>query len=305
MDDSTPTPREGDALARLRQQLTAFSKSQRKVAEFILTHGLEAVHYTVAQIAEAVGVNASTVVRMAQAAGYEGYPEMQEALRDQLLRRTRLKERLQIGSQQLEEELREGQAAQGDVSIMQTVLRQEMHNLMNLTHHVPIADFEQAVNWLDEARQIFVLGLGTSFAVALNFGNILRYVLPNTVVLVPGIDPIAKQLEALTSDDLLFSISFARYMRETLVAMDLAQQIGARVITLTDTPVSPAAQRADLPLIVPYRLWLYGNSVAMFALLNALTGALVLRHPHTTEERLEKLEFLYETFQLLSNSNDD
>ncbi len=288
-------------VARLRGQFQQLSKSQQKVAEHLLTHGLDVMHYTVAQLAEKVGVNASTVVRMAQAVGYDGYPEMQAALRDYLMRQSRLKERLQLGSQLLEEEIRQAQQEHGNTSILQTVLRQEMQNLLNLTNHVPIADYEQAVEWLDSARQIYILGLGSSYAVALNFGNILRYVLPNAQVLTPGIDPIAKQLEPMGADDLLFSISFARYMRDTLTTMDLARRIGAKVITVTDSPVSPAAQRADLPLIVPYRLWLYGNSVAMFALLNAILGALVLRHPDATEARLEHLEFLYETYRLFDD----
>ncbi|MBZ0277466.1 MAG: hypothetical protein K8I60_15075, partial [Anaerolineae bacterium] len=90
------------------------------------------------------------------------------------------------------------------------------------------------------------------------------------------------------------------YTRETLTTMEYARKSGAEVIALTDTPVSPAAQRANLSLIVPYRLWLYGNSVAVFALLNALMGALFVRNPQAAEKRLEHLEFLYETFQILT-----
>jgi hypothetical protein len=55
-----------------------------------------------------------------------------------------------------------------------------------------------------------------------------------------------------------------------------------------------------LSLIVPYRLWLYGNSVAIFALLNSLTGALFVSDPSSAEKRLEHLEFLFETFQIFT-----
>ena len=289
-----------DTIAVIRAYHSSLSASQRKVTEFLLAHGLDVIHYTVTQIAESIGVNPSTVVRAAQSLGYKGFPEFQSALRKQLMRQARLSERLQIGSAQLIENLRIGQTTAGETSIFQTILREEVNNLLTLTQHVPVEDFEKAVDWLDETRQVVVIGLGTSLAPALNFGNILRYVRANTFVIKPGIDSIPSQLETLSGDDLLFAICFARYTRETLIAMEYARNIGARVVTLTDTPVSPAAKRADLALIVPYRLWLYGNSVAVFALLNSLMGALFIRNPQSAEKRLEHLEFLYETFQILT-----
>lgn len=292
-----------DAIAVIRAQHGSLSTSQRKVAEFFLAHGLDVIHYTVTQIADSVEVNPSTVVRTAQALGYKGFPELQNALRKQLMRQARLAERLQVGSQQLLENLRKDQTASGETSILQTVLREEIDNLLNLTQHVPDSTFEIAVDMLDNARQVVILGLGTSFAPALNFGNILRYVRPNTSVLKPGIDPLPSQLETLSKDDLLFAICFARYTRETLITMEYAQEIGAKVIALTDSPVAPPVQRADLSLIVPYRLWLYGNSVAVFALLNGLMGALFIRDPYAAQKRLEHLEFLYETFQILTPSS--
>lgn len=292
-----------DVIAVIREQHSSLSSSQQKVTEFLLAHGLDVIHYTVTQIAEAVEVNPSTVVRTAQSLGYKGFPELQSALRKQLMRQARLSERLQIGSQQLIDNMRKEQTETGETSILVTALREEIDNLLNLTQHVPVASFDKAVDLLDNARQVAILGLGTSFAPALNFGNILRYVRPNTLVLKPGIDPLPSQLETFSKDDLLFAICFARYTRETLITMEYARDIGASVIVVTDSPVSPPAQLADLSLIVPYRLWLYGNSVAVFALLNALMGALFIRDPYAAQKRLEHLEFLYETFQILTPSS--
>lgn len=292
-----------DVIAIIREQHSSLSSSQQKVTEFLLAHGLDVIHYTVTQIAEAVEVNPSTVVRTAQSLGYKGFPELQSALRKQLMRQARLSERLQIGSQQLIDNMRKEQTETGETSILVTALREEIDNLLNLTQHVPVASFDKAVDLLDNARQVAILGLGTSFAPALNFGNILRYVRPNTLVLKPGIDPLPSQLETFSKDDLLFAICFARYTRETLITMEYARDIGASVIVVTDSPVSPPAQLADLSLIVPYRLWLYGNSVAVFALLNALMGALFIRDPYAAQKRLEHLEFLYETFQILTPSS--
>jgi DNA-binding MurR/RpiR family transcriptional regulator len=88
------------------------------------------------------------------------------------------------------------------------------------------------------------------------------------------------------------------------MVMDVAKHRKASIITVTDTHVSPAAKRSDVPLVIPYRLKMYGNSVAVFALLDSLLGTLSLRYPETTRQRLDSLEELYEQFNLLSKPEE-
>ena len=86
--------------------------------------------------------------------------------------------------------------------------------------------------------------------------------------------------------------------------MEVGRQRSASVVTITDSHVSPAAKRADLALIVPFRLRLYSNTVALFALLDAILGALSLRYPEKTRARLDSLEDLYKQFNLLTSDED-
>ncbi|MYD08709.1 MAG: MurR/RpiR family transcriptional regulator [Chloroflexi bacterium] len=296
---SEPRPQD-DIVRWLRGQHDSLSPSQRKVTQFLLEGRLNVIHFTITEIAEAVGVNASTVVRAAQALGFEGFPELQSALRSQFLSQARISQRMQIGSQQLIDDL--SADAGEDAHLLTTVLRDELQTLLDLPQHVPRHRFDQAVDLLDAAEQIYIIGLGASYPLALNFGIVLRYIRPETMVLTPGIDPIAAQLISLKAGDLVFSLCFARYTRETLTVMDVARDRAATVLAVTDSHVSPAATRADLALIVPFRLRMYSNTVAVFALLDALLGALALRYPEKTQARLDRLEELYQQFNLWSDS---
>lgn len=289
-----------DIIRWLRSRHDSLSPSQRKVAQFLLEGRLNVIHFTISEIAAAVGVNASTVVRAAQALGFEGFPELQSVLRSQLLSQARISQRMQIGSQTLIDDL--SADTEADAHLLTTVLRDELQTLLDLPQHVPTRRFDQAVDMLDAAEQIYIIGLGASFPLALNFGIVLRYTRPDSAVLTPGIDPIAAQLIPLKAGDLIFSLCFARYTRETLTVMDVAKKRGASVLTVTDSHVSPAAIRADLALIVPFRLRMYSNTVAVFALLDALLGALALRYPEKTQARLDSLEELYQQFNLWSSS---
>ena len=191
-------------------------------------------------------------MRTAQALGFDGFPELQSVLRSQFLNQAKIAQRMQVGSQMLMDYLSADKEA--DAHIFSTVLRDELQTLLDLPQHVPTGAFDRAVDQLDTARQVYIIGLGASYPLALNFGIMLRYIRPQARVLTPGIDPIAAQLIALSADDVVFAICFARYMRETLTVMDVARERGASVIAVTDSHVSPAAIRADLALIVPFRL---------------------------------------------------
>ncbi len=299
MSDMRP---QDDTIRWIRQRHDSLSPSQRRVAQFLLEGGIDVIHFTITEIAEAVNVNSSTVVRTAQALGFDGFPELQSVLRSQFLNQAKIAQRMQIGSQKLMDYLLADTEA--DAHIFNTVLRDELQTLVDLPQHVPTRLFDRAVDMLDGARQVYIVGLGASFPLALNFGIVLRYIRPQARVLTPGIDPIAAQLFPLAAGDLIFSLCFARYTRETLTVMDVGRERGASVLTVTDSHVSPAAKRADLALIVPYRLRFYSNTVALFALLDALLGALSLRYPEKTRERLERLEELYRQFSLYSSDDD-
>ena len=63
-----------DIVRWIRYNHESLSPSQQKVAEFLLEGGINVIHLTITEIASAVGVNSSTVVRTAQALGFEGFP---------------------------------------------------------------------------------------------------------------------------------------------------------------------------------------------------------------------------------------
>lgn len=69
-----------DMIQRLNLSGSRLSKSHRRIAEYILQHYDKAVFMTAAKLGEMVNVSESTVVRFAVALGYEGYPELQQAL---------------------------------------------------------------------------------------------------------------------------------------------------------------------------------------------------------------------------------
>ncbi len=287
-----------DVLARIRASYDSMSKSQQKVAEFFLTRGLEAVYLPAARIAELLDVSHSTVVRTAQAIGFEGFPDLQAALQDQLLGRINSTGVYQLGSRRLINELHEQNEDGNTASILQRVMLTDARNIENLISQISLADFERAINLLIDAPSLYVIGLRSSAPLALNFNTGMRQIRPNCTLLQSGFGDLVDQVAPMSEGDVLFSICFGRYMRETLTVMDYARKVKATVVTITDTPLSPAAKRADLVFVVRYGVWFYGASAALFSLLNALMAAILLRQGAQAQARLEHVDQVIEQFQI-------
>src|SRR6202167_4558160 len=71
----------------IRARFDEFSRSQKDVAQYIVDHLDEAAFRTAEELARRASTSSSTVVRFSQALGFEGFPELQQAARDEYRRR--------------------------------------------------------------------------------------------------------------------------------------------------------------------------------------------------------------------------
>src|SRR5215472_1444829 len=86
---TAPEPAHGhQALsAYIRARFDEFSRSQKDVAQYIVDHLDEAAFRTAEELARRASTSSSTVVRFSQALGFEGFPELQQAAREEYRRR--------------------------------------------------------------------------------------------------------------------------------------------------------------------------------------------------------------------------
>ncbi len=85
---AAPTDSAAQALsAYIRSRFDEFSRSQKDVAQYIVDHLDEAAFQTAEELARRACTSSSTVVRFSQALGFEGFPELQQAARDEYRRR--------------------------------------------------------------------------------------------------------------------------------------------------------------------------------------------------------------------------
>ncbi|MBK8021993.1 MAG: MurR/RpiR family transcriptional regulator [Chloroflexi bacterium] len=290
-----------DIVEHLRSMYDDLSDSQRAVIEFVLTHGVEAIYMSSSQIAELVDVNRSTVIRTAQALGFAGFSELQEALQAHFSRQYGGLKAVDIGSHEL---LSEIGASSDSESVLRRVVAIELGKLQMLPDLIRADDFDRAVDLLASAPRLGIIGMYLSKSLALNLYYPLMLIRTGCFLLEPEATGFARDLGSLTAGDALFTISNTRYSRVTLQSMDHAREAGATVITLTDNPLSPPAKRADVVFVIPAKLWFYGNSVVPSTFLNALCAAVLVKPSNRQHDDAAAAARLFERFNTFVDGDD-
>ena len=279
-----------DMIQRLNLSGSRLSKSHRRIAEYILQHYDKAVFMTAAKLGEMVNVSESTVVRFAVALGYEGYPELQQALQELVRHRLTATQRFEMSSDISQEE------------VLSTVLKADMQNIRSTIDGIDNAAFLRAVQVISGARRIYILGLRSAAPLAQFAGYYLHYIFDDVRVVAAGSTDVFEAISRIEASDVLLGISFPRYSSRTIEAMSFARSRHAQVIGLTDGPMSPLHEVADICLSMRTDMASFVDSMAApMSVINALIVALCMKKQNEVAKTLEMLEDIWDEYQVYEN----
>ena len=272
-----------ELLARINQTGRRLSKGQKRIAEYIVNHYDKAAFMTASKLGDKVQVSESTVVRFAIALGYDGYPALQKALQEMIRNRLTAVQRVEMT---------------GDMSesaVLGTVFKADMQNLRQTLEDLDEANFSRTVDALCEAERVYVVGVRSSAPLAQFLGYYMNFIRDNVMVITSGISDVLEQVARVGEKDVVLGISFPRYSRRTIEAMNYAKGKGATVVSLTDTPLSPLGEASDFCLTARSDMASFVDSlVAPLSMINALIVAMSLRHREEVSEHFAQLESLWE-----------
>jgi DNA-binding MurR/RpiR family transcriptional regulator len=261
------TGHESTVAERTAEALSTLSVAERRVGRALLADYPSAALGSAARLAERAEVSAPTVLRFAQTLGFEGFTDLQVALRAELSARssgpiTRLATSPEEGTQ-LDRLLRQG-AGQSELA-------------MGSIAAIPEQSLEVAVSLLADAeRRLFLHGGRFSHLLALNLAAHLEQLRPGVRVLA---DPTGADL-GLTIDlggrDVLVLFDYHRYQRSASELAATAHRAGASVLLLTDDLSCPVAPNAEVVLAADSSVNSTFQSMAAGFLLTELLVPLVM-----------------------------
>jgi DNA-binding MurR/RpiR family transcriptional regulator len=281
--------------AQIDAHLPALTPAERRVAA-VVADDPEAVAFgTVADVARRAGASGATVVRLAAKLGFDGFVELQAAVRDEMARRLR----------PASERIRHPQP--GDV--LGTALATEMANVAATLDGVDRTAFDRAVTLLSgavpsrAAGRVLVLSGDASSGPAALFAAELSMLRPG-VVLVSGSEVRAARLLAdVGPSDVVVVIDLARYDRAVLDAAGRVADRRAALVALTDSALSPLASLARLSFTASVTgAGPFDSHVGLLALANALLAGVAARLRRSATDRLDRVEDAWRSAAALTDS---
>ena len=272
---------------KIREYYDHLSRSYRRVADYIMSKYYEVSFMTAAQLAYAVGVDTTTVVRFSQRLGYNGYPELLHDIREQV--------KSEIYAAYEPKPLNPDNPA----GTFKDRIEHEQHNLRQMLVHNPPELVEAVSTVLDRASHIILLGEGYAETVAEMTAAQFRH---------RGIsaefihnDPVKKAAALMNCSPtvLVIGISATEYGRDVARALDYARSRGAATLSVVGSLMSPANRMSDRVIYAPTDIpGPLPSIVALCAALSALVQLAARDTVLSVERNMAAFEHAYQFLTL-------
>ncbi|MBT8082808.1 MAG: SIS domain-containing protein [Gammaproteobacteria bacterium] len=217
-------------LRRINQSLGRLSRSEKRVAEWVLAHPRQATESTVAAVAQACATSEPSVIRFCRRIGLSGFRELT----------IRLTEALSQPVSLVHHDV-SPQDSTSDATVK--VVEATIQSLVDLRAALSGMPFDTVVARMMQARQFVFAGLGASGHVASDACHkFFRLGTPCSALIEP---PSIRQFAAIADErDVLLMVSKNGDSRDLCEAAREARENGALVVAITD-PESPLAHAAS------------------------------------------------------------
>ena len=284
-----------DVLASIQSNMSTFSKGQKLIANFILESYDKAAFMTASKLGKTVNVSESTVVRFAAELGYDGYPAMQKALQEMIRNKLTSIQRIEVSNDRI-----------GDHDILSMVMQADMEKIRLTMEETNREAFTASVDAIVSARRIYIMGIRSASAITSFLGFYFNLIFDNVVVVhTSAASELFEQLLRVGEGDVVIGVSFPRYSRRTVGAMEFARKQGATVLAVTDSEASPLAAIADHALLAKSDMASFVDSlVAPLSLINALIVAVGRKKNDDLSETFGKLEKIWDEYEVYEKIED-
>ena len=222
-----------ELIAVLSSGTVRLPKRLRQVADYLWQNPGEMALGTVTSVAEAAGVQPSALVRFAQTLGYSGFTDLQD------LFKSHVKASWASGRAQLPGSNGSSQQITDESALLDGLIGASATSLWHVTEQVSPEKLAAMIGTLAKSELIYIIGSKRAFAVA-SYASLALSKLGVRNVLIDNVGAGAfEQIGCITKLDAVLAISFQPYNSITPDLTALAKQRGAKIVSITDTALSP------------------------------------------------------------------
>ena len=259
------------------------SRSQKDVAQYIVDHLDEAAFQTAEELARRANTSSSTVVRFSQALGFEGFPELQAAAREEYRR-----VHAQPAAKGTGGDASSTPLFSLDQNEFETALAADHLNVEETARKVSRPAVEELTDAIVSAEKVLVAGTDQMAFFASYLRHLLMLLdLRVDVVASPSQEALSR-LGRIDSTTLVIGLSAGRPHPLVVRAMKLARHRKARTAAVTDATLSEVAKLAQIKLYYSSNSPAYVRShTALLSLIQALAYGVYAKDTAQYDDRIK------------------
>jgi DNA-binding MurR/RpiR family transcriptional regulator len=266
----------------IKARFDEFSRSQKDVAQYIVDHLDEAAFQTAEELARRANTSSSTVVRFSQALGFEGFPELQQAARDEYRRR--------VGQVGVAPEMLTAATPlfSLDHTEFEAALAADHVNVEDTAHKLSRSDVEAAVDAIVSAEKVLIAGTDQMAFFASYLRHLLMLLdLRAEIVASPSQEALGR-LSRIDATTLVVGLSAGRPHPLITRTMKLARHRKAPTLAITDATLSEVARLARIRLYYSSNTPAFVRShTALLSLIQALAYGVYARDAQQYDVRIK------------------
>lgn len=275
MDDSADP--ETPLAARLKTVLPELTKSEARIAQWLLLNEAVAGMETGASLAARTGVSEITVSRFLRRIGFKGMAALKEALQVSGAN-------LHVNSTDRYLRLLEGELG--------TLIKRDAEAILGLGAQIGKPEWEAAIDRINDADEVFVTGFQTIRGLAEDFTRRLTIVRGSVRFVAAHDGGLAEWIPSRRREGerrCVILVDMVPYAREAEVIARLARERGMDLVVVTDELNTWAAAHTPYVFFAATKVGAFLESTGPLAtILNLITHAVASRDPQKARARLNE-----------------
>ncbi len=223
---------------RIRSQIPNLTESQKVIANYIVENTQKFALSSIREIEEELKTSKSTIVRLAQVLGYDGFQELKNTFLKKI--RTDLdpvnRYKIYLSS------------TDSESNYLETIAQESLENINSTLQVIDDSQYKKAVKLIEKAEYVYTLGHGISAYLADLTSHLLNSVAIKSTKLRYGGITFAEEIVNISQKDLIIALTFPEYSDETIEACAYAHKKGIKIIAITDKMTNEIIQYSNVHL---------------------------------------------------------
>ncbi|MFJ7731335.1 MurR/RpiR family transcriptional regulator [Lysinibacillus sp. NPDC097231] len=270
----------------IQDKYQELSKSQQKVAIFILKNLQTVGVHSASYVGEKAGVSETTVIRFCYAIGLSGYAQLQREITVHLFN--------EGNTSSLQNYLQSKQALFENPRFYEKTMEKDASSILNVAKNINEEDFNRASILLHTKKKIYIAGNGSSHLAAQWLHFTLNLLRPNVTLLNFETSEVIRSIQEIDEESVVIVLSFHRYFKEPIQFAAEIQEKNCEIIGITDSRIAPITQYATITFVNEQQEMSTIDAMpALISFLNTLIAGMTAHNHNYYENRRVK----YDDFQ--------